>query len=143
MTENEKIIACIHRFCRSFDEKGWEIMKACLTETIHTDYRQFRETLPEVITAGAFIALRRKALQHLITSHHCFDFQIRIKADEAVCDCRFEIQRFEKDGPEYFHSFGSYRFGLVYSEQAWCISAIRQFIERHEGNPTIHGAFKN
>lgn len=86
--------------------------------------------------------LREQALSHLITIHENFDFQVEINNSEAQCYCKYRIQRFTADRSKFFHSYGTYHYTLTKEQGDWRISAIRQFLRKNEGDPSIHGGLR-
>ncbi|MFK7907829.1 MAG: nuclear transport factor 2 family protein [Chitinophagales bacterium] len=136
------IIKTLQQFATSFDTKNWTLMKACLADEIYTDYSSFRKTKPAIIKSTDYIALRKIGLENLRTHHSYADYEIEVNGEEIFCNCSFEIQRFSTLTNDFYHSYGKYEFELEEIGGEWKIVKIKQIVERNEGNPQIHGAFK-
>jgi 3-phenylpropionate/cinnamic acid dioxygenase small subunit len=133
-------------FMRSFDEKGWDEMRACLSETIDCDYSSFRGTPRTTLAREKYVDQRRDALSLLKTQHNLSNISIATFGAQIEARCNYAILRFhpEFDGSrdKFFHSYGQYRFTIVRTGEAWSISSIKQFLLTSEGNPALHGALK-
>lgn len=133
-------------FMRSFDEKDWDGMRSCLTETVDCDYSNFRGTPPSTITRAEYVDQRKVSLLFLKTQHNLSNIAIIASATQAEATCNYTILRFhpEFDGSRerYFHSYGQYRFTVVRSEGQWSICSIVQILLMSEGNSNLHGALK-
>lgn len=139
---NAKPIKTLKNFALSFDNKDWELMNKCLCQEIWIDYSSFRGEEPKLIHKLEFIDLRKIGLQDLTTNHLFKNFKVQSKKkNQACCICDFEIQRFKTDQNDFYHSYGTYHFELIYTIDSWKIKKIKQLINKNEGNRTIHGAF--
>lgn len=138
----KEVVAIIKVFFDSFDTKNWHQMKSCLADELELDYESFRGIPKYISTSDEYIAKRKVGLAGLNTEHNTFDYLVSESSGELKCKCNFEIKRYEIEGDEYFHSFGTYEIHLKRMGQEIKISKIKQNLERSEGNRNIHGAFK-
>jgi len=87
------------------------------------------------------VTARRQALGDLTMQHTYSNLAITFESDDHVrTTCNYRIDRFERDGDHYFHSWGTYEFGLVRRDVGWRISSIAQHLLKNEGDPSVHGA---
>lgn len=136
----QAILTTIYQLCRAFDEQDWALMRACLAETIDTDYASLRGTLPTRISADEYIRLRQRSLEQLRTQHLCLTPIIATEGEQASCRCNFIIHRWPADHNDqrFFHSYGYYEYRLIRVATAWQISSIKQVVLRNEGDATLH-----
>jgi len=139
---NEQIIEFIKAFFGSFDTKDWRLMEASLAETVELDYESFRGEPMYYSTAKDYVEKRKMGLKTLNTKHKSSGYVIMREGTNINFLCNYEINRFEIDSKEYFHSYGRYDFGIEEKDERLKIYRIRQELERNEGNKNIHGAFK-
>ena len=136
----------LFRFMRAFDEKAWESMRGCLTETIQCDYSSFRGTPPLEIAREDYVDQRRTALASLSTQHNLSNLSISESGNNAQIDCNYAILRFHPDfdgsRDRYFHSYGQYRFKVVRNGGEWRISSITQLLLMNKGNSALHGGLR-
>jgi hypothetical protein len=83
----------ILRFALSLDVKDWTLCRSCFTEEVFTDYSALRGDPPATLTADEFVALRRKALEELVTHHVSTNHLITVTGDEATCLSSMVIYR--------------------------------------------------
>ncbi len=137
------IEALLFRFMRSFDDKDWEAMRACLADTIDCDYSSFRGTPPAKIARDDYVVLRRTALASLKTQHNLSNIAIFDSGNLVQVKCNYAILRFHPDfdhsPAEHFHSYGQYQFNLARADDGWRINSITQVLLANEGNPALHG----
>ena len=137
-----EIEALLFRFMRSFDDKDWTAMRACLSDTIDCDYSSFRGTPPSMIARDDYVSLRTTALASLKTQHNLSNITIVGSENTAEVKCNYAILRFhpnfDRSPDQYFHSYGQYRFGLARAEDQWRIASITQMLLTNEGNPALH-----
>ena len=140
-TENNSAIQeVIARFANSFDLKDWSRLQSCFTDTLDTDYSDLRGTPPQKLSADAYVAARREALDHLILHHLVGNYEIEFLGDrEAICRASMIIWR--KSETEKFSSHCVYEFRMT-NQTSWKISGIRQKILWNEGTPSLHGGAK-
>jgi len=132
----------ICRFQRSFDERDWSGLESCLASEVLVDYEDLRGAPPQLQTAASFCQLRSTALDHLDLQHNFTNLVVssRDGTDHLVINCNFQIFRFERHGPRYFHSWGSYTFGVERSGALELrITFIKQRVVRNLGDSGIHG----
>lgn len=132
----------IENFCESFDKKDWMLMDNCLSEELEVDYESFRGTPKQNITSKEYIEKRVIGLKGLRTKHTTTDYKIIRNEDEINCQCKFEIKRYTEDSQNYFHSYGTYEFGIKERNNTLKIYTMKQTVTRMEGDKNIHGAFK-
>jgi 3-phenylpropionate/cinnamic acid dioxygenase small subunit len=137
----------LFRFMRSFDEKSWDKMRACLSEAVDCDYSSFRGTPPSTLSRDTYVSQRREALSFLKTQHNLSNISITASGAGIEARCNYAILRFHQDfdgsPDEFFHSYGHYGFKIVRSGEAWSISSIKQVVLMNHGNPALHGGLKN
>lgn len=138
MIEHE-IIETIEQFRESFDTKNWSKMSACLFDEIFADYSTLRGT-KLFLKNSEYITLRKNGLRNLTTDHLYANHKVTLIQDRALCECEFTIKRFNKEGTDYFHSYGKYFFELMKKGDDWKIMKITQIVHKSEGNHSIHGA---
>ncbi len=141
----------LFRFMRSFDEKDWDTMRACLADTVECDYASFRGTPPSAISRDDYVDQRKVALASLRTQHNLTNLSLtNLSIDgsgiEVVATGNYAILRFHPDfdgsPDQFFHSYGQYRFTVSHHGDAWCIRSIEQRLLMNEGNRDLHGAFQ-
>ena len=137
----EEVSELICRFQRAFDRHDWDAMRACLDDDVFVDYSSFRGTEPSTIHADQFVELRKLALSELLLQHNHSNLALISNSDDrATATCNYQIYRFEREGDRYFHSWGTYDFGIVRRPTGWKICSITQHLLKSEGDPSIHGA---
>ena len=137
----EEVSELICRFQRAFDQHDWAAMRACLDAEVLIDYSSFRGTDPARVLADDYVELRRQALTDLLMQHNHSNLTLSSRSDDrASASCNYQIFRFERDGDQHFHSWGTYDFGLVRRPAGWKICSITQHLLKSEGDPSIHGA---
>ncbi|HEY5039986.1 MAG TPA: nuclear transport factor 2 family protein [bacterium] len=133
----------VFRFMRTFDEKDWLGMKACLTKSVDCDYSSFRGTPPGRITKEKYVAQREKSLSTLKTLHNLSNLSMASIGKSIEVKCNYAILRFHPDfkgsRKHFFHSYGCYRFIAIREGRIWRISAIVQRLLMNDGNPALHG----
>jgi len=132
------------RFANAFDRHDWAALRACLAESVHTDYSAFRGEPPAWVAADDYVAGRAAALAHLRTQHLSTNHQVTVDGDRAECLSAFVIHRVAPDAPagaDTFDTAGHYTHGCVRTPDGWRIDGIRQTVLWTRGTPTIHGAF--
>jgi 3-phenylpropionate/cinnamic acid dioxygenase small subunit len=142
------IEACIEieellfRFMASFDEKDWDAMRACLAETIDCDYSSFRGIPPGKIAREEYVNQRIAALASLKTQHNLSNLRIVAIETTVKVRCNYAILRFHRDfdgtREKYFHSHGTYLFGVLQVENGWRIASIKQLLLVSDGNSSLH-----
>jgi 3-phenylpropionate/cinnamic acid dioxygenase small subunit len=134
----------LFRFMRSFDEKDWFAMRACLGETIYSDYSSFRGVPPTTITRDEYTKLRSDALSLLKTQHNLWNISIMTSESEVRVMCNYTILRFHPDfdgsRDKFLHSYGRYHFLVGRIGENWSISSIKQLLLTSEGNSKLHEA---
>jgi hypothetical protein len=142
--DRQAVIETVLGLGRALDAQDWAGVRACLAAQLDTDYSSFRGTPPSRLAAEEFIRLRRTGLHGLLTQHLSSDHEVDIAGDEAVCRCAFVIRRWPADLADrrVLHSYGSYVYRLRRVEGIWRIAGITQVVERSEGDPQLHGAFR-
>jgi len=131
-------------FARSFDDRDWRAMRACLADAVDTDYSSFRGTPPARIAADEFVRLRERGLAGLVTQHLTANHRVERAGEGVCCTCDFVIHRWPEDPADTrrLHSYGRYRFDLVRSGDGYLIAGIVQTVVRSEGDPALHGALR-
>jgi nuclear transport factor 2 (NTF2) superfamily protein len=136
------VLELLFHFMRTFDEKDWAGMEACLTQMVYCDYSSFRGEPPAMVARENYSAKRKAALSALITQHNLSNITMAPKGKSIDVQCNFTILRFQPDFKEekgdYFHSYGRYQFTVVRRGPIWHITSITQHILRNEGNPQLH-----
>jgi hypothetical protein len=136
------VLELIFRFMRTFDEKDWTGMKACLTPKVYCDYSSFRGEPPARISREDYCAKRRAALSALLTQHNLSNITMTSLTKSIEVDCNFSILRFKPSSPgakeDHFHSYGRYQLTVVQKGSIWRITSITQHLLRNDGNPRLH-----
>jgi hypothetical protein len=136
------VLELLFHFMRTFDEKDWAGMGACLTQSIDCDYSSFRGSQPGKMTREQYVAQRKAALSILKTQHNLSNATLALKGKSIEVECNFTILRFHPDfngsKKHYLHSYGRYRFLVVRRGPVWHISAITQLLLVNDGNPKLH-----
>lgn len=139
---HQQISELICRFQLAFDRHDWGAMRACLDDEVFVDYSSFRGKEPSHISADEYVEQRRRDLGGLLMQHNHSNLVVSSSSDDRTsASCNFQIYRFESDGDRYFHSWGTYEFGFVRRPAGWKICSITQYLQKSEGDPSIHGAF--
>ena len=141
-SQTEAIRHLLARFANSFDRKDWPALRACLTETVYTDYSDLRGTPAESMGADHYVALREQALQHLQTHHLGGNPEIDISGDSANATLSMMIYRRNQEG-QILHTHCLYQFGLINSEKQWRIAGIVQKVFWSDGNKAIHSGIQS
>lgn len=137
----EHTSALICRFQRAFDQHDWAAMRACLDDEVFVDYSSFRGADPQTVRAERYVEQRQQALSDLLMQHNHSNLALTSSSNErANATCNYQIYRFEREGVRYFHSWGTYDFGIVRRPAGWKICSITQHLLKSEGDPSIHGA---
>jgi hypothetical protein len=145
LVDRARVVDCVVRFANAFDSKHWDELRACLDETLWTDYSQFRGETPERVAADAYVAARRMALADLGTLHFVTNHDVRVDGDVACCRSAYRISRIDPKrapGEDRLDTAGTYEHGLVRRDDGWRIDRIRQTVVLLEGNREIHGALR-
>ena len=136
------VLELLFRFMRTFDEKDWAGMKACLTKMVYCNYSSFRGEPPAMIAREKYSAKRQASLSALITQHNLSNITMAPKGESIEVKCNYAILRFGPDSKsakeDHFHSYGRYQFLLVRKGSIWHISSITQHLLRNDGNPKLH-----
>jgi 3-phenylpropionate/cinnamic acid dioxygenase small subunit len=132
----------LFRFMASLDRKDWDTMRASLAATIDCDYSSFRGTPRATITGEEYIEQRKTALTSLKTQHNLSNLSISATEPNAEVQCNYAILRFHADfdgsREKFFHSYGTYRFGVARTADGWRIASITQTLLISDGNPALH-----
>ena len=140
----EHISELISQFQRAFDQHDWSALRACLDDEIFVDYSSFRGSDASEVRAEDYVDLRKNALGDLVMQHNHSNLTLSVESpNRASASCNYQIYRFERDTDRFFHSWGTYDFGLVRHPEGWKICAITQHLLRNEGEPSIHGALRS
>jgi hypothetical protein len=144
LDDGQAVIETIVRLGQALDAQDWVTARTCLAAELDTDYSSFRGTPPARLTADEFIRLRQVGLQGLVTQHRSSDHVVEFDGERAVCRCGFTIYRWpaEPSDRRFLHSVGFYVYTLHRTGGAWRIAGITQVVERSEGDPQLHGAFR-
>lgn len=134
----------ILRFAVSLDVKDWHLCRSCFTEEVFADYSALRGDPPTTLTADAFVALRRKALEGLATHHVSTNHLITVAGDEATCLSSMVIYRRlpPVQGETTFDTHCLYEHTLVRTPENWKISKVKQTVLWNTGNPSIHAGVR-
>lgn len=138
----EDVIDLVIRFNKTFDSKDWGLMSDCLGEKLELDYMSLRGRPKRKSKSEKYISDRKKGMRGLKTIHKTKNHELSKDGSEIRCECDFEIERYEIEGDDFFHSYGQYNFGVNLIDSNLKIVKIKQVIDRNEGNRKIHGAFK-
>jgi hypothetical protein len=136
-------------FFRSFDEKNWASMRACLADEIFADYAAFRGVPACTLAADRYVEQRRSALDALELRHDFFNLHVEVNegATAAAARCQYVIRRsdpsYRGEGLNYLDSYGHYVFGFVKTGSRWKIARIVQHLQANSGNEAIHPALRN
>jgi hypothetical protein len=131
----------ICRFQRAFDTHDWGDLESCLQPRVQVDYSDLRGLPPQQESASSYCEKRKDALDHLDLQHNYTNLVVidTMHPGRFQARCNFQIYRFERSGPRYFHSFGTYVFGLERDPNGDLrISSIQQSVIRNSGDHEIH-----
>jgi hypothetical protein len=133
----------VFRFMRTFDEKDWPGMKACLAKSVYCDYSTFRGAPPGRVTREKYVAQRKAALSFLIMQHNLSNLSAASNGKSIEVKCNYTILRFHPNfngsRKYFFHSYGRYRFFIIREGRGWRVSKIIQRLLMNDGNPKLHG----
>lgn len=127
----------VARFAISFDLKDWDRLGQCLSDSLHTDYRDLRGTAPETMSRERFVALRREALQELQTHHLAGSVSIDVSGRTADMIVSMVIFRRSRDG-RTLNTHCLYYLGAAEGPAGWQLNAIRQKVLIRDGDASIH-----
>lgn len=131
------------RFFLSFDNRDWPAMVGCLTPQVAVDYSSSGREQPTTMSGEAFVSRRQNAVDTLAKHHSFSNVLITPGADGRTVSarCNYLILRFDPTGSDedFFHSCGSYEFGLENMKGDWKIASIKQNTLRSWGNASLHG----
>src|SRR5258706_5736091 len=136
-----KIQEIVARFANSFDEKDWNGLEACFTESLFTDYSDLRRIPRQTFTASDYVRLRRESLDHLKLHHLVSNYEVDF-TDSDNATCRASMIVWRKSDEEEFTSHCVYMFQLVKRNENWKISGITQKVLWNEGTSSIHSGAK-
>ncbi len=131
------IQALIARFATSFDVKDWSGLRACLTDSLYTDYSDLRGTPPQIISSADYVAARIETLDQLKLHHLVGNYEVDFSTrDQAACRASMIVWR--RSDQEEFASHCIYTFQLTRQADGWRISGITQKVLWNEGTSSIH-----
>ena len=145
LADRADIIDCIVRAAAAFDAQDWGALRACLADTLETDYSQFRGEPPATVSADAYVASRREGLAGLRTLHISTNHLVEASGDEATCRSAYRIFRVDPARPagqNRLDTAGAYEHGLVRTADGWRICRIRQTVVVQDGDPAVHRGLK-
>lgn len=131
------IQALIARFATSFDVKDWDGLRACLSDSLFTDYSDLRGTPPQTISAQDYVAARIDSLDSLNLHHLVSNYEVDLPARDAAT-CRASMIVWRRSNEEVFTSHCIYNFQLTRQADGWRINGITQKVLWNEGTSTIH-----
>ncbi|TLX62420.1 hypothetical protein DN820_16520 [Stutzerimonas nosocomialis] len=132
------------RFFLAFDQKDWSSMADCLASEVAIDYASSGREAPLTMSGQDFVERRRKAVDSL-AKHHSFSNLLvtQVSQTRVSARCNYLILRFSSlpgaADEDFFHSCGSYEFGLSTVDGYWKIASIKQNALRSWGNASLHG----
>ena len=144
LLDRQAVVDALLKLGRGLDEQDWPAVRACLADEVDTDYSSFRGTPPARLSAEEFVRLRREGLAGLRTQHLGLNHLVEIAGDRATCRCDFVVHRWPADPADrrFFHTYGSYLYGLTRTGEGWRVASIVQTALRSEGDPDLHGALR-
>ena len=125
-------------FARSLDAKDWAECRRCFLDEIETDYSDLRGEPPARVTADAFVAKRRAALERLKTLHLSTNHLVTVDGDRATCASAAVIHRLRPEDGERFDTYCAYTHTLARTAAGWKIAKVKQTVYWNTGNPDIH-----
>jgi len=139
--DSVKIQKLIPKFANSFDMKDWSGLEDCFTASIYTNYSDLRGTLPENVSAKAYVQKRIDSLDHLKLHHLVSNYEVDF-TDSNTATCRASMVVWRRSDEEEFTSHCVYTFQLKKQESDWKISGITQKVLWNEGTSSIHKGAK-
>src|SRR4030095_3590598 len=85
LIDRREIVDTIVRWAYALDTKDWAAGRACFTDEVETDYADVRGAGPTRLTAEAFVELRRRAHEKLMTQHLSTNHLVTLDGDRATC----------------------------------------------------------
>jgi hypothetical protein len=145
LADRFEVTDTVLRFARAMDAQDWALLRSCLTDVVHVDYRDLRGEPPAHVPADEFVAARAKGLAGLRTQHVSTNHLVSVDGDRAECLSCFLIHRVNPSGPPAGNSFdsaGHYTHRLRRAPGGWRIEGIVQTVLWSRGNPEVHGALR-
>jgi SnoaL-like domain len=140
LVDRQEIVDTIVRWAYALDTKDWAAARACFTNEVETDYSDPRGTSPTRLTAEAFVELRRRAHEKLMTQHLSTNHLVTLDGDQATCVSATLIHRLdpERQSDNTFDTLAHYTHTLVRTPAGWRIARIKQSVVWNRGNASIH-----
>ncbi|MBV9388033.1 MAG: nuclear transport factor 2 family protein [Chroococcidiopsidaceae cyanobacterium CP_BM_ER_R8_30] len=89
MIQRCKIIDIVVGIANAMDDKNWQKLRKYLADEVYIDYLEFRDELPQQITAEAYVQQRIDGLIGLKTLHISTNHEVSIIKDRAQCRSAF------------------------------------------------------
>ncbi len=140
LIDRQAIVDTIVRWAYALDTKDWAAARACFTDEVETDYSDLRGAGPTRLTADAFVELRRRAHEKLMTQHLSTNHLVTLDGDHATCVSATLIHRLDpgRQSDNTFDTLAHYTHTLVRTAAGWRIARIKQSVVWNRGNASIH-----
>lgn len=134
MDDVEAIKQLKARYCRTMDMKDWPSMREVFTDDVAMDTTDSGGSL--IRGADDFLAFLEKALEGVVTVHHCHMPEIQIEtAVKATGVWAMEDMLRFADGTE-LHGYGHYHETYEKHEERWRIASSKLTRLRMDFTPT-------
>ena len=124
LIDRQEIVDTIVRWAYALDTKDWAAAGAG----------------PTRLTADAFVELRRRAHEKLMTQHLSTNHLVTLHGDHATCVSATLIHRLDpgRQSDNTFDTLAHYTHTLVRMAAGWRIARIKQSVVWNRGNASIH-----
>jgi hypothetical protein len=125
--DKEAIGETMSRLFIATDRRGWEAVRACLTEEVLFDMSSLTAAKPETRTAQAIVETWEAGLRPLDAVHHqAGNLLVEVQGDRATASCYGIASHYlaNPSGRNTRIFVGSYDFSLERIEGRWRISAF-------------------
>jgi hypothetical protein len=137
LAAKDQIAHCVYQLFIGTDQRDWDKVRACFTDTVHFDMTSLAggsatNLTPNEITQAWETGLR--PIQHV--HHQAGNLQIDVQGTTAVAFC-YGIAlhyRATQSGNNVRRFVGSYDFRLELSQRGWVISSFRFNVKFVDGN---------
>jgi SnoaL-like domain len=140
LVDRQEIVDTIVRWAYTLDTKDCAAARTCFTDEVETDYSDPHGPGPTRLTAEAFVELRRRAHEKLMTQHLSTNHLVTLDGDHATCVSATLIHRLdpERQSDNTFDTLAHYTHTLVRTAAGWRIARIKQSVVWNRGNSSIH-----
>jgi hypothetical protein len=140
LIDRQEIVDTVVRWAHALDTKDWAAARTCFTDQVETDYSDPSGAGPTRLSAEAFVALRRRAHDKLLTQHLSTNHLVTLDGDHATCVSATLIHRLDpaRESDNTFDTLAHYTHTFVRTAAGWRIARIKQSVIWNRGNAAIH-----